>query len=41
VVKELGGEPLTIRACSADMKSCSTDTRSPERDTTVALVLPN
>lgn len=39
-VKELAGEPLTIRACAADMKTCSTDTRTLEKDTTIELVLP-
>lgn len=39
-VKELAGEPLTVRGCTADMKTCATETKPFEKDTTVELVLP-
>lgn len=39
-VKELAGEPLTIRGCTADMQTCVTETKPFEKDTTVELVLP-
>ncbi|MDP1918414.1 MAG: hypothetical protein Q8L14_19360 [Myxococcales bacterium] len=39
-VKELASEPLTIRGCTADMKTCVTETKPFDKDTTVELVLP-
>lgn len=40
-VKELAGEPLTLRGCTADMQTCATETKPFEKDTTVELVLAN